>query len=455
MSLRRLCLFLLAATVAGSASVGALDVQITEYEVPTSKSRPHDPAVAPDGALWYTGQGANKLGRLDPKTGEFREFALKTANSGPHGLVADKDGNIWFTAISGGYVGKLDPKTGEIAEYRPVDGTKIDPHTPVFDRDGILWFTNEDTNYIGRLDPKTGRISLAMVPTAHAVPYGIVILPNGMPFFCEFGANKLGSIDPGTMRIREYSLPAAGAHPRRIALAADGTIYYSDYARGYLGHFDPASGTLIKEWTSPGGSGSEPYGIAITGDGVVWYSESGVKPNTLVRFDPKAESFSTKAIPSGGGVVRNMVATPDGKLYLACSGVNKVAVVDLNRHETELINMDQGRSIEVLSDTRGVDFGPYLQRVRNDVRENWYKAIPESAVLRRGSLAIEFAITKDGKVAGMKLVRASGDVMLDRAAWAGIIGANPFPPLPSEFGGQYLALRFRFFYNPGSKADLN
>jgi hypothetical protein len=30
-------------------------------------------------------------------------------------------------------------------------------------------------------------------------------------------------------------------------------------------------------------------------------------------------------------VVRNMVATPDGRLYLACSGVNKVAVVDSAR----------------------------------------------------------------------------------------------------------------------------
>ena len=27
----------------------------------------------------------------------------------------------------------------------------------------------------------------------------------------------------------------------------------------------------------------------------------------------------------------NMVATPDRRLYLACSGVNKVAVVDLNK----------------------------------------------------------------------------------------------------------------------------
>jgi hypothetical protein len=184
MSLRNLCLFTLAATLAGSTTVGMPNVRIQEYEVPTPNSRPHDPAVAPDGSLWYTGQGANRLGRLDPKTTEFKEYPLKTPNSGPRGLVADKDGNIWFTAISGGYVGKLDPKSGEIAEYRPSDGVKIDPHTPVFDHDGILWFTNEETNYIGRLDPKTGKITLTKVPTAHAVPFhrkaadGLAVVPH-------------------------------------------------------------------------------------------------------------------------------------------------------------------------------------------------------------------------------------------------------------------------------------
>jgi len=321
----------LAITVLAWAAAGTLNVPIKEYEVPTPNSRPHDPALAPDGSLWYTGQASNKLGRLDPKTGEFKEYPLKTPSSGPHGLVADKDGNIWFTAISAGYVGKLDPKSGEISEYRPAEGTRIDPHTPVFDHDGTLWFTNEETNYIGRLDPKSGKMTLAKVPTAHAVPYGIVVLPNNAPFFCEFGTNKLGTIDPKSMTVREYTLPDASARPRRLGLAPDGSIFYTDFGRGYLGHFDPAAGKLLKEWPSPGGGESEPYGIAITNDGTVWYSESGMKPNTLVRFDPKSEAFSSEQIPSGGGVVRNMVATPDRRIYLACSGVNKVAVVGTSR----------------------------------------------------------------------------------------------------------------------------
>ena len=107
--------------------------------------------------------------------------------------------------------------------------------------------------------------------------------------------------------------------------------------------------------------------------------------------------------------------------------------------------------LDVLSDTMGVDFGPYLARVLHDVRENWYRIIPESArapLMKKGKVSIEFAILKDGQVAGLQIVGSSGDVALDRAAYGGITASKPFPPLPTEFGGQYLALRFHFYYNP-------
>lgn len=107
--------------------------------------------------------------------------------------------------------------------------------------------------------------------------------------------------------------------------------------------------------------------------------------------------------------------------------------------------------MEITTDTQGVDFGPYLQRVLHDVKKNWYAIIPESAMpplLKKGEVSIEFAILKDGKVAGLRYVNGSGDVALDRAAYGGITASNPFPPLPPEFGGQYLGLRFTFLYNP-------
>jgi len=107
-------------------------------------------------------------------------------------------------------------------------------------------------------------------------------------------------------------------------------IYYTDFARGYPGRLDPETGT-VEEKPSPGGRKSNPYGMAATPDGVVWYSESGVSPNTIVRFDPKTETFDTWPVPSCGGVIRHMVATLQGEIYIACSGVNKVGIVKVRQ----------------------------------------------------------------------------------------------------------------------------
>ncbi len=314
-------------TKAAGNEVSALNVSIREWDVPTKGSNPHDPAVGPDGALWFTEQYTNKLGRLDPATGTIREYPLKTNKSGPHGLVADKEGNIWYTGNYAGLIGKLNPRTGEITEYKMPDAKASDPHTPVFDQQGVLWFTVQGGNFVGRLDPRTGKIDLKLVPTKDALPYGMGVNSKGIPFFCEFGTNKMAKIDPKSMEITEYKLPT-DARPRRMAIAADDKVYFTDFDGGHLGRLDPATGA-VKMWASPGGPMSSPYGMAITRDGMVWYSEAGVEPNTVIRFDPKTETFARAKIPSGGGVVRNMAATADGRVYIACSGVNKVGVVEL------------------------------------------------------------------------------------------------------------------------------
>ena len=157
----------------------------------------------------------------------------------------------------------------------------------------------------------------------------MVIDSKGAPWFVEFGVNKIARIDPTTMEIKEYTLPNSETRPRRVAITKDDVLWYSDYSRGYLGRFDPNTGAA-REWSSPSGPQSRPYGIVAL-NGIIWYSESGVTPNTLVRFDPATEMFQTWVIPSGGGVVRNMMATRDGNLVLACSGRNRVALVTINR----------------------------------------------------------------------------------------------------------------------------
>ncbi len=306
---------------------GPAEVSFQNWQVPTPGSRPHDPLATKDGSLWYTGQLANVLGRLDPATGKFTEFQLKTPHSGPHGLQEDHDGNIWYTGNTGSLIGKLDPKTGAVTEYpTPEQG---DPHTLIFDKNGILWFTMQNLNRIGRLDPQSGEIKLLTPPTANSRPYGMALNSKGTIFFVEFGTNQVGSIDPKTMEFREYRLPDAASRPRRLAITSDDIVWYSDYSRGYLGRLDPSTGG-VTEWKSPSGPKSEPYGISAIND-IIWYSESGSTPNTVVRFDPKTEKFQSWAIPGGGNIVRNTSVTRDGNFLLANSLMNDVTLVAIKR----------------------------------------------------------------------------------------------------------------------------
>ncbi len=102
----------------------------------------------------------------------------------------------------------------------------------------------------------------------------------------------------------------------------------------------------------------------------------------------------------------------------------------------------------ILSDTRGVDFGPYLARIIYIVRRNWISVIPESARLgEKGRVGVVFEILKDGSVPQLRLVASSGSDPLDRAAVNGIHASVPFPPLPAEFTGNHLVLQFIFLYN--------
>jgi TonB family protein len=108
----------------------------------------------------------------------------------------------------------------------------------------------------------------------------------------------------------------------------------------------------------------------------------------------------------------------------------------------------RGSNIQLLSDPMGVDFRPYLTQILATVRRNWMAVMPESVRLgRRGQVAIQFSIARDGKVPKLVIANPSGADTLDRAAVAGISASTPFPPLPAEFKGDRVVLQFNFTYN--------
>jgi virginiamycin B lyase len=310
---------------------GSAEITFKQWQVPTLGQRSRDPIQADDGSIWWAGQFGNLIGRLNPATGEMREYPLP-AKAMPHSVWLDAKGTPWYTGNMNGTIGKVDPTTGKVTEYKMPDPAAKDPHTAVFDKKGILWFTLQNSNMVGRLDPESGDIKLVTLATPNSKPYGIKIDAEGAPWFACNGRPCLVKIDPATMALTEVKLPLEGTTVRRLDIADDGMIWYVNSGRGQLGRYNPKTGE-IKEWASPSGPKSHPYAIVIV-DGIVWYNESGMRPDVLVRFDPKAETFQSWPIPSGGvhaGIIRHMRATREGNILIHQSSTNRIMLVTPQR----------------------------------------------------------------------------------------------------------------------------
>ncbi len=133
--------YLLALTlIPGFLSAQDPGLALTEWTVPWPDTRPRDPAVAPDGRVWFVGQAGNYIAVLDPKTGEFRRYEIDPGTH-PHNLIVAGDGMIWYSGNQNGMIGRLDPSTGDITRHPIPDKTLGDPHTLVLDRKGDIWFT--------------------------------------------------------------------------------------------------------------------------------------------------------------------------------------------------------------------------------------------------------------------------------------------------------------------------
>ena len=271
---------------------------------------------------------ATSLGRLDPKTGVMKEYPLKMAGSGPHGLVADKDGNIWYTANSKGYIGKLNPKTGDTDRYQLPDPARSrSPHPHVRSEGHPLVHRCRTANIVGRLI--RNRRGEGGQP-AHAEEQPVRDRDEFQGHAVR-SANSTRTSSPASIRPRwrfkEYALPnpddappADRHHERRCDLVCG---LFARLSRPVRSRDRKSQGVRVA-WRSEIAA-LRDYG----GQRHRLVQRSEHQPNTLVRFDPKTEKFQTWAIPSGGGVVRNMMATKDGNLVLAESGVNKVALVEI------------------------------------------------------------------------------------------------------------------------------
>jgi virginiamycin B lyase len=279
--------------------------------------RTRDPAVAPDGKVWFVGQEGNYIAVFDPRTAEFRRYEIEEGTN-PHTLIVDRQGIVWYAGNRNGRIGRLDPATGAIKTT--MTGEARDPHTMVFDGKGHIWFTSQGSNRVGRLNLATEKVDLVTPNEQPSNPYGIVLDSRGNPLVALLRIGKVARVDAVTLAVTRFDQANEASRSRRLDVTSDGMIWYGDEARGYLGRINPATGET-REWPAPGGPGSRPYALTKDDQGRIWFSETGPEKR-LIGFDPTTERFFA-TIPVSG-TIRHMFFDPATRMMWFGTDANKI-----------------------------------------------------------------------------------------------------------------------------------
>jgi virginiamycin B lyase len=259
--------------------------------------RTQEPHFDPDGNVWYTDRSVpNRIGRVDPRTGDFKDFMMPDPKADPHGLTVDRNGHVFWAETAGFSLGRLDPKTGSITRY-PMDSTgrsKGRGHTPAVDSKDNVWFSVIAGDMIGKWDRQTGKSVVWKVPTQGAAPYGLTLDRDDNVWFAEFRRCKIGKFDPRTEKFTEYAALTQPCTIRRLGVDSTGIVWYGGFNNGKLGRIDPRTGKIV-EYDVPMAF-SEPYDVWPDREDKIWISDGG-QGGALIRFEPKTERFTYYPTP--------------------------------------------------------------------------------------------------------------------------------------------------------------
>jgi virginiamycin B lyase len=231
------------------ARLNPITAAVEEYRTPhLGTAAIHSAVPAPDGSIWLTQQGSNKLGRWDPQTKQIAEYQDSylpgkegvTAGGAKHTVRVDNQGRVWSTGTP---LTVFDPKTGKYTHITDVPRV----YGLALDKDGNCWFAeNIQNGQIGKVDAKTLKVTKWSPPTTDGRPRRIQIADDGTVWFAEFRAGKIAQFDPRTEKFREYALPGPDATPYALGVGKDGTVWYSSEDLDVIGALDPKSGKVTE-----------------------------------------------------------------------------------------------------------------------------------------------------------------------------------------------------------------
>ena len=101
------------------------DDEIRRFDLGAPDSRLSVIVPGPDGAVWSTRDGDDRIGRIGPHDA-VSAVEVSSAGSSPYGLCVGPDGALWFTLMSADRIGRL-TMDGEVVEQHQL-GAGSEPH---------------------------------------------------------------------------------------------------------------------------------------------------------------------------------------------------------------------------------------------------------------------------------------------------------------------------------------
>jgi virginiamycin B lyase len=289
---------------------------IQEFLVPTPGAGPVGIASGPDGALWFTENATNKIGRVTTGGVVTNESVIPTSGADPDGIVAGPDGALWFTEFFGNKIGRI-TTAGTITNEFAISTPNSNPKGITVGADGNLWFTEEQGNKVGRITT-AGVIKEFNLP-AGSHPIGIVGGPDRNLWVTESGLGKIAVLDTNGVLLHEFALPTPSGSPQGITAGPDSALWFAEEGSNKIGRITTA-GTITEFALSE--PGSAPEGITAGNDGALWFTESGGSRIGRITTGGLVHEFAT---PTAASHPVGITIGPDNALWFVEQDADQVA----------------------------------------------------------------------------------------------------------------------------------
>jgi streptogramin lyase len=292
-------------------------VIITEYDLPRKESQPHDVIVDADGMIWYTDFGGQFLGRLNPKTLEYKEFPVPVHRAempkGSLDLEVDPQGNYWMALMFQGGVAKFDKKSEKFetmqlsAEFLNSETQQAMVGPTSWTVDNKLWLQDPSLPGVYRVDMTSGKTEqwkpYEKLPKAPHSVYGIYPDAKNNLWFLDFGGENVGKIDAASGEVTLFPTPTKKSRPRRGRFDNEGRLWFAEFGAEKIGVFDTKT-EQFKEWSVPT-KFFAPYDAVRDKEGKVW--TAGMNADRVLRLDPETGKFVEYPLPRYTNVRRVFV----------------------------------------------------------------------------------------------------------------------------------------------------